>query len=148
MSVENVKNILNEHSFLDAGGGNHIIGSPNEPTKNNFEGKIWFNTDTKKHYIFYDGKYHPVSGGEISGTYHGLEKKMKEETGEFKIVIKFDKNGGILHRSTLINPNENGQFTRRRLELNVGRPSSKTQLFDLTYDEDGDLIKESLVEGW
>ena len=102
-----------------------------------------------------EGKMDDVSGAvegiesELKNTFKAKnwERKQKDGQGTFKIVTKTMPSGnspGIV--STLSNPDSSGLYKTRTIEYGkVGSEGYKKETYSLTYDGDGDVVKQTLV---
>lgn len=73
-------------------------------------------------------------------------KSSKDTDGNYVVVEKRRPDGTLLEKSVLSNPNANGQYTVRTVTEyeEDGSTVKNTLVYDLIYDEDGDLINEVL----
>lgn len=111
--------------------------------------------ETNKKQEEQEGKMDDVAGAvegietELKNTFKAKnwERKQKDEQGTFKIVTKTMPSGnspGIV--STLSNPDSSGLYKTRTIEYGkVGSKDYKKETYSLTYDSDGDVVKQTLI---
>lgn len=85
---------------------------------------------------------------EIKNTFKAKnwERKQKDSQGTFKVVAKTLPSGGnpgVV--STLSDPDSSGLYKTRTIEYGkVGDKDYKKEIYTLSYDSDGDVIKQTL----
>lgn len=157
-----IRHVVAEHYALNkTGDGNAFFTSETAGSVTKKEGALWKKKSNGEMFVFENNTHTPLVHQEIKDKLIYNEKEIekiessfnlgsewskgsKDDSGTFRVVTKMTDDK-IPVTSTLSNPDSSGLYKTRTLEYGrAGDSKYRKVVYNLTYDADGDVIKQTL----